>query len=110
MFEKVLKLFDTLPYKADEAIHTIILGACAQLCNDRAKQIGKQLMDNLPEHLKQSDTVMNSMIFMLMKFGKVEEAEQLYREMKHKSIYTYGVMMKGELIRWIDHYYWIEFL
>ncbi|CAF1523270.1 unnamed protein product, partial [Adineta ricciae] len=95
MFEKVLDLFESLPLKLDGVIYTIVLSACAYLCDDRAMRIGKQLMDSLPSSLRCSDSVMNSMIFMLMKFGNVDEAEQLVHQMKHKSIYTYGAMMKG---------------
>ncbi|CAF1191039.1 unnamed protein product [Adineta ricciae] len=95
MFAKTLDLFETLPLVADEAIYAMVLSSCSHLTNDRARRIGKQLIDNLPEDLKGSENVMNSMIFMLMKFGNIDEAEQLFRQMKHKSIYTYGAMMKG---------------
>ncbi|CAF1390815.1 unnamed protein product [Adineta ricciae] len=94
-FEKTLDLFETLPFVADEAIYAMVLSACSQLTNDRARRIGKQLINDLPEDFKRSENVMNSTIFMLMKFGNVVEAEQLFRQMKHKTIYTYGAMMKG---------------
>ncbi|CAF1139873.1 unnamed protein product [Adineta ricciae] len=95
MFEKTLDLFETLPFVADEAIYVMALSSCSHLTNDRARRIGKQLIDNLPEDFKRSENVMNSTIFMLMKFGNVDEAEKLLHQMKHKSIYTYGAMMKG---------------
>ncbi|CAF1390885.1 unnamed protein product [Adineta ricciae] len=94
-FEKTLDLFETLPFVANEAIYTMVLSSCSQVRDDRARRIGKQLIDNLPEDLKGSENVMNLTIFMLMKFGNVVEAEQLFRQMKHKSIYTYGALMKG---------------
>ncbi|CAF1219763.1 unnamed protein product [Adineta ricciae] len=94
-FEKTLDLFETLPFVANQAIYAMVLSSCSQLTNDRARRIGKQLIDNLPEDLKGSEKVMNSTIFMLMKFGNVDEAEKLFHQMKYKSIYTYGAMMKG---------------
>ncbi|UJR29210.1 hypothetical protein I4U23_010424 [Adineta vaga] len=95
MFEKVLDLYDSLPLQTNEVIYTLVQSACAQLCNDRAKRIGKQMIDNLPQNLKDSDKVMNSMIFMLIKFGNVHEAEKRFNQMKHKTIFSYGAMMKG---------------
>ena len=89
-------MFDTLTFKPDEVVCTIVQSACAHLCDDRAMRIGKQLMENFPESCKRSDAMINSRIFMLMKFGNVIQAEQVFREMKHKTIYTYGAMMKGE--------------
>ncbi|CAF1390941.1 unnamed protein product [Adineta ricciae] len=96
MFEKTLDLFETLPFVANEAIYTMVQSSCSQVRDDRARRTGKQLIDNLPEDLQGSENVMNSTIFMLMKFGNVDEAEQLFRQTKHQSIYIYGAMMKGE--------------
>ena len=94
--KEVLNLYEQRKMKLDEGVFVMVSKACSEVCDVRAKGIGKELIDNLPEDLKDSDKVMNSMIFMLMKFGNVEAAERLYHEMKHKSIYTYGAMMKGE--------------
>ncbi|CAF1352240.1 unnamed protein product [Adineta ricciae] len=95
MFEKTLDLFEILPFVPDGAIYAMVLSSCSHLTNDRARRIGKQLINNLPEDFKRSGNVMNSTIFMLMKFGNVDEAEKLFHQIKHKSIYTYGAMMKG---------------
>ena len=92
----MLDLFDTLPMDPDEAIYAMVQSACAQLCNERARRTGTQLMNNIPNSLKHSETVMNSTIFMLITFGNVDVAEQLFRQIKRKTIYTYGAMMKGE--------------
>ncbi|CAF0944362.1 unnamed protein product [Adineta ricciae] len=93
--KEVLNLYEQNKLKLDEGVFVMVSKACSEICDDRARRIGKQLIVNLLEDLKGSGKVMNSTIFMLMKFGNVVEAEQLFRQMKHKTIYTYGAMMKG---------------
>ncbi|CAF1629199.1 unnamed protein product [Adineta ricciae] len=81
--------------KLEEGTFVMVSKACSKVCDDRAKRIGKELLGNLPEDLKYSEKVMNSMIVMLMKFGNVSQAEEIFHTMKHKTIYTYGAMMSG---------------
>ncbi|CAF1584718.1 unnamed protein product, partial [Adineta ricciae] len=92
--KEVLNLYEQNKMKLDEGVFVMVSKACSETCDDRAMRIGKQLIDDLPEDLKGSEKVMNSTILMLMKFGNVDEAEKLFRQMKHKTIYTYGAMMK----------------
>ena len=95
---EVLNLYEQTKMKLDEGVFVMVSKACSEVCDDRAKRIGKKLIHNLPQSLKHLEKVTNSMIYMLMKFGNVAEAEQVFREMKHKNIYTYGTIMKGGLV------------
>ena len=95
MPEKALDLFDQMSCKADEAIYTIVFSACASLCTERAIQLGKRLLDQIPQTLLGDTLACSSAIFMLMKFGDVSHAERLFQLRKKESILTYASMMKG---------------
>jgi pentatricopeptide repeat protein len=94
MFEKTLDLFEEMSFNADEAIRTIVFQACSNLLNDRSKKIGKKLLQQMRNNLD-NDRIPTSAIEMLMKFGDVKSAEDLFREMTTKDIFTYGVMIDG---------------
>jgi hypothetical protein len=97
MFDKALDLFEQMPFKPNEAIYTILLNACARLSNDRAKQIGKKLLEQMPNDLN-TDRTLTSGIYMLMNFGDVQGAEDIFEESRKKSIFTYGAMMQGKIL------------
>ncbi|CAF1159522.1 unnamed protein product [Adineta steineri] len=95
MSDKALDLFEQISLNLDSVIYTIIFNACAQLHNDRAIKIGKKLLDEMPNNYEKDNNINNSAIDMLMKFGDVKSAENLFEAMKRKDIITYGAMMKG---------------
>src|SRR5947199_372182 len=95
MYEKTLDLFEEISLDPNEFILTMILNACARLSNDRSKQIGKKLLKKILKDNEISNYVINSVIYMLMKFGDVKSAEDFFRLIKKKDIVTYGAMMKG---------------
>src|SRR5256885_1602338 len=98
MYEKALDLFEQMSLDPDETTFAIVFNACAHLSNDQAKQIGKKLLEQMPEDYQNSNYVINSAIHMLMKFGDVKSAEDLFGLMKKKDIITYNVMIKGKLL------------
>ncbi|CAF3989148.1 unnamed protein product, partial [Rotaria sordida] len=95
MYEKTLDLFEQLPFPLHNVGYTIIFNACAQLLNDRAKEIGRKLLNQMPKHFHNDNVLLNSAIDMLMKFGDVESGEKLFRTIKKKNIVTFGAMMNG---------------
>jgi pentatricopeptide repeat protein len=95
MPEKVVHLFDQMLLKADAVILMLFFNACADLVNEHAKKRGREVLKQLPRALLNNDKLMRSAVDMLMKFGDVDEAEQVFHSMKTKSVFTYAAMMKG---------------
>ena len=96
--DKALDLFEQIPFNLDDVIYIITFNACAQLSNDRAKQIGRKLLNKMPVDFRNHNGLITSATHMLMKFGDIQNAEDLFRMIKKKDIVTYGAMMKGYLI------------
>lgn len=88
MPEKTLDLFETLPFQCDEALFVVIFHACASLSDGRALTVEKILLNKM---LKK---YVNDVI-MLMKFGDVTGAENLYAKLPKPNIVSYGVLMNG---------------
>ncbi|CAF4127433.1 unnamed protein product [Rotaria sordida] len=95
MSEKALDLIEQIELNLNNVAYTIAFNACAELANDRAMKIGKKLLDELPENLRNNNVVLNSAIQMLIKFGDIQNAENLFQSIKKKDIITYGVLMNG---------------
>ncbi|CAF1234964.1 unnamed protein product [Adineta steineri] len=95
MCDKALDVFEQIQLNLSNVSYTIIFNTCAQLSNDRAKQIGRKLLNEIPEKFKENNYIQNSAIDMLMKFGDVKNAKDLFQTIKKKDIITYGAMMKG---------------
>ena len=96
--DKALDLLEQIPFDLNDIIYVITFGACAQLSNDRAKQIGRKLLNEMPDRFQNDTVLLTSAITMLMKFGDIQNAENLFRMIKKQSIVTYGAMMTGYLI------------
>ena len=95
MYDKTLDLFEQLPFKLNDVIYIITFNACAKLCSDRAKKIGRKLLNEMPKTFEKNNYIQNSAIDMLMKFGDVKDAENLFEMMQNKDTVTYGAMMNG---------------
>jgi len=96
MPEKVLDLLDSMLIKPDQVTLTLIFNACTQICDDRAKKIGRKLLDQMPNHFLNKNNLTNSAIHMLMKFGDVQRAEHIYNLIKNKDLITHGLMINGK--------------
>ena len=81
--------------KPDKFTLTVFFNACTQLSNERAKTIGKKLLDQMPKHFRNDNILLTSAICMLMRFGEVREAEHLFELIKKTDIITYSAMIKG---------------
>ena len=95
MSAKVFDLFDQMSVKADAVILITFFNACADLLTDNAKKRGREVFRQLPRTVVDNEKLMTSAIDMLMKFGDVADAEQVFDSLKTKNVFTYGAMMKG---------------
>jgi len=95
MSDKALDLFEQISPDPDNVIYIVIFNACAQLKNDRAKKVGKKVLDQILNKSVTNNVVLTSAIHMLMNFGDVKSAEQLFESIKKNNVVSYGVMMKG---------------
>jgi len=95
MCEKVLDLFEQISSYSNSVIHAIIFKACAQLKNDRGKNVGEKLLDQILNKPVTDQVLLCSAIQMLMSFGDVTRAEHLFELIKEKNTVSYGTMMKG---------------
>ncbi|CAF3824244.1 unnamed protein product [Rotaria sp. Silwood1] len=95
MFEKALDLIEQIKLNLNNVVYTIAFNACAELANDRAMKIGKKLLDELPQNLRNDNVILTSAMHMLIKFGDIQNAENLFQSIENKNIITYGTMMKG---------------
>ncbi|CAF3819793.1 unnamed protein product [Rotaria sp. Silwood1] len=95
MPEKALDLFEQIQLDLNNVIYIIVFNACGELANDRAMKIGEKLLNEMPKNLRNDNAVLNSAIQMLMKFGDIESAQNLFQSIQKKDIVTYGTMMNG---------------
>ena len=95
MPEKVLDLFDQMKCKPDAVIVTVFFNACSKLVNDQTKKRAKEVLDRLPKGFLKNTISMNSAIDMLMRFGDVNGAEDLFETISKPDVMTYGAMING---------------
>lgn len=79
----------------DAVLLTILFDACAGLLNEQAKLRGRKALEHLPRAFLADDLLMISAIGMLMKFGDVAQAEELFSHVPHPSLVLVGVMLNG---------------
>ena len=95
MSEKALDLFETMTEPPNNVIHAIAFTACALLRNERAIALGNRLFLTLRRDDEKDTVLIGSMLNMLMKFGRVEDAEHLFQSTKEKTQGIHGTMMQG---------------
>jgi len=101
MCEQALDLFEQMPVNSDDATYTIIFKACAQLNNDRGKNVGKKLCEQILNKSVTNQFILCSALHMLMRFGDVKSAEHLFELIKKKDTVSYNAMMKGNHLLYI---------
>jgi hypothetical protein len=97
MPEKVLQMFDTMSVQPNEVIATILFNACAKVADSHAINVGRRVLNRLPAAFIEKQILANSATNMLMKFGEVEEAEKIFKQIKKKNAILYGAMMQGQI-------------
>ncbi len=98
MPEKVLDLFDEMSIKPDEVTLTLLFNACTQVGDERAKKIGKKLLDQMSNNFQSTNNKLNSALHMSMKFGDVKRAEHVFNLIKNKDSISYGLMINGNCL------------
>jgi pentatricopeptide repeat protein len=91
----VLDLFDQMVIKPNEFTLVILLKACAQVSNERGKEIGKRLLHQMPNNFQNNQIILTSAINMLMKYHEITDAENIFQMIKQKDIVSYVVMLNG---------------
>ena len=82
--------------QSDEVTYLILFNACAALSNERAKALGQRVLKQMPSAFLDNENLVNSAIDMLMKFGDVTQAEHLFKQLKKKTVVSYGALMQGK--------------
>ncbi|CAM4956079.1 unnamed protein product [Rotaria socialis] len=95
IFDKALDLFEQIDVKLDDVTYIVVFNAWSKLCNDRAMKMGKELLAKMPDNYRNHNGISTSAIDMLMKFGNVGSAEQMFRSIKTKGAGIYGALMNG---------------
>ena len=96
--EKVIELYQNMLIEPNEVIYVLLFNACSKLVNSSETiQLGNNLLNRLPTRFRQDIHVITSAIHMLMTFGQVSDAENLFQSIKEKDNVLYGSMMQGKL-------------
>ena len=95
MAEKVIESFKKMSVQPDDVLHIVFFNACAKHVTAESKQLGQDVLRRLPSNFHQNTRLASAAVDMLMKFGEVERAEQLFATMKKKTVISYGAMMQG---------------
>jgi hypothetical protein len=96
MPNKAIDIFERISERANNIILSIFFNACAESADDRAHRLGNQVFQQLPAMCKNEIAVTGTVLRMLMKFGQVKDAEELFQSSKGKNLVMYGAMMHGE--------------
>ena len=95
MSEKVLDLLDEMVIEPDRFTLTTIFSACANVKNNRAREIGQKYLDEMPNHFHNDKILMTTSIHMLMSFNDIKGGEEVFKQIKNKDIASYGALIKG---------------
>lgn len=96
--EKVLQLYKELSIKADVVLLTLVCNACARLVTPEAIQLGNSILRNdLNEKtFSQNQNFFNSILDMLMKFGQIDQAEEIFSQrLNRRDPTSFAVMING---------------
>lgn len=96
LVDKASNFLDQMGEPPDDVLLTIVFNSCADLRNESAIQLANKLLhSSLSDRYKNQLILSSTIIKMLMKFGRVTEAENVFQSLGKKDIITYGAMMKG---------------
>ena len=95
MPDKALNVFEQMSVDPNNVIHRLVFVACAKLANERAVNLGKKLLRQILPTSTNDHTAFDSAIHMLMRFGEMKRAEDLFKSVKNKDISIYTAMMKA---------------
>jgi pentatricopeptide repeat protein len=91
--EKAIALFNRTLHR-DRVIYILIFNACAQLRNDQALLLIKNIAHTLPKSLQNDSALRSSLFNALIKCGDCGSAEKLFERME-PTVTSYGNLMNG---------------
>jgi hypothetical protein len=96
MPDKTLDLFEQMNETPNTIVYVAVFNACAESADNRAIRLGNQVLQQLPAMCKNEIIVIGAMLKMLMKFGQVKDAEDLFRLSTKRNLVMYAIMMQGQ--------------
>lgn len=81
--------------KSDDILNLMMINACVTSNNQRAIRLANKVFHQLSDSYKTHPILGCSIVKMFMKFGQVNDAENVFKCLQNKDIITYGAMMKG---------------
>ena len=91
----MIELFRNLSIPPDQVILLLLFNACAKHIDEDSIQLGASVLNKLPATALADRPLTTSALNMLMKFGQVKEAEDVFARVKIPDVSIYGTMMHG---------------
>ena len=95
MPEDALNLFEEIRETPDEFSYRIAFDACTALNNERAFRMAKKLIRQLSAGHKSNQLLVGSVLNMLIKFRRINDAEKFFHSATNKSALGHGMMIRG---------------
>ena len=94
-YDKTLELSKRIPTPWNEVQYAIVYKACASLCDETAKTLGKKVLHQMPKSFLDNVVVTTAIIHMLMRFTEVEDAERFAKRLKNPDRHAYSTLISG---------------
>ena len=75
----------------------LLFNACAKHIDEDSIQLGTSVLNKLPGTAFTDEKLINSALDMLLKFGRVKQAEKLFRSANCRSLASWNILMQGDL-------------
>ena len=102
-YDKTLDFCKRIPTPWSEVQYIIVYKACASLCDETAKTLGKKVLKEMPKSFLDNVVVTTAIIHMLMRFSEVETAERFITRIKRPDRHLYGTLINGYRINEEPH-------
>ena len=91
----MIQLFRIRSIQPDRVMLLLPFNACAKHSDADSIELGTRVLNELPATAFADQSLTNSALDMLMKFGQVNKAEEFFARVKTPDVISYGVMMHG---------------
>ena len=96
--DKALNMLKEMTEESDYSALTIFFRACAALNDPRAVELGNKVLKQISTTKAEDLPMITSAINMLMTFGQIQQAEDLFRSLTNKDTKSQATMIKGSLV------------
>ena len=96
--EKALNMFEEMTEAPDHVALAIFFRACAALNDQRAVELGNKVLKRISTTNAKDLMMITSAINMLMTFGQIQQAEDLFHSLTNKDTKSQATMIKGSLV------------